>query len=196
MKKTNLDKITVFRVGGEPYTREDLMKMDPVCLRALFRERVHHTIEVEIYPVLLGRKKMPKDFGLQTELILDVWKARGYSDEDEDFQWGKKYMELAGKMRAGEKIEIEEALPTPFTAEEMAVVHKLIWERRSVRDWVADKPVPEEMITKILEAGRAAHRLQPGYCPFHCYQGYGNGQDGLERYPNSDELLCSDCYLL
>lgn len=156
MKKTNLDNITVFRIGGDPYTREDLMKMDPVCLRALYRERVHHTIEVEIYPVLLGRKKLPKDFGLQTELILDVWKARGYPDEDEDFQWGKKYMELAAKMRSGEKIEIEESLPVPFTAEEMAVVHKLIWERRSVRDWVPDKPVPEEMITKILEAGRAA----------------------------------------
>ena len=156
MKKTNLDKITVFRVGGEPYTREDLMKMDPVCLRALYRERVHHTIEVEIYPVLLGRKKMPKDFGLQTELILDVWKARGYSDEDEDFQWGKNYIELAGKMRSGEKIEIEESLPTPFTEVEMAVVQKLIWERRSVRDWVPDKPVPEEMIQEILEAGRAA----------------------------------------
>lgn len=156
MKKTNLDKITVFRVGGEPYTREDLMKMDPVCLRALFRERVHHTIEVEIYPVLLGRKKMPKDFGLQAELILDVWKARGYSDEDEDFQWGKNYIELAGKMRSGEKIEIEESLPTPFTEVEMAVVRKLIWERRSVRDWVPDKPVPEEMIQEILEAGRAA----------------------------------------
>jgi hypothetical protein len=51
MTKTNLDNITVFRIGGDPYTREDLMKMDPVCLRALYRERVHHTIEVEIYPV-------------------------------------------------------------------------------------------------------------------------------------------------
>ena len=38
----------------------------------------------------------------------------------------------------------------------MAVVQKLIWERRSVRDWVPDKPVPEEMIQEILEAGRAA----------------------------------------
>jgi nitroreductase len=156
MKKTNLDNIAVFRIGGDPYTREDLMKMDPVCLRALYRERVHHTIEVEIYPVLLGQKKLPKDFGLQTELILDVWKARGYPDEDEDFQWGKKYMELARKMRSGEKVEIEESLPVAFTAEEMAVVRKLIWERRSVRDWIPDKPVPEEMIAEILEAGRAA----------------------------------------
>ena len=106
----NLDKVKVFRIGGDDYTREDLMKMEPVCLRALFRERVHHTIEVEIYPILLGRKKMPATFGLQTELILDVWKARGFPDDGEDFQWGKKYMELATKMRAGEKVEMEEVI--------------------------------------------------------------------------------------
>ena len=111
-----LKGVTVFRIGGDDYTREDLMEMDPVCLRALFRERVHHTIEVEIYPILLGKKELPTNFGLSTELILDVWKARGFSDDGEDFQWGKKYMKLAAKMRAGEKVEIDEALPTPFTA--------------------------------------------------------------------------------
>jgi nitroreductase len=89
-------------------------------------------------------------------LILDVWKARGFDDHDEDFQWGKKYMDLASRMRAGERVEIEEVLPEPFTEKEMAVVRKLIWERRSVRDWVVDKPVPDEMIEQLLEAGRAA----------------------------------------
>ena len=151
-----LDGITVFRIGGEAYTREDLMKMEPACLRALFRERVHHTIEVEIYPILLGRKKMPPRFGLQGELILDVWTSRGFSDKDEDFEWGKRYIELARKMRAGEKVKIDEASPTPFTEEEMKVVRKLIWGRRSVRDWISDKPVPDGMIEQILEAGRAA----------------------------------------
>ena len=156
MAADNLEGVTVFRVGGPDYTREDLMKMDPSCLRALFRERIHHTIEVEIYPILLGRKKMPAKLGLQTKLILDVWKARGFPDDDDDFGWGKKYMDIASRMRAGEKVEIEEALPEPFTEEEMAVVRKLLWERRSVRDWVVGKPVPDEMIEQLLEAGRAA----------------------------------------
>jgi nitroreductase len=155
MAKVDLEGVTVFRRGDDPYTREDLMKMDPVCLRALFRERIHHTIEVSIYPILLGRKELPPNFGFQSELILDVWKARGLPDDDDDFQWGKAYLDLAAKMRAGEKVEIEGDLPTPFTDDEMAVVKKLIWERRSVRDWVS-KPVPDEMIEQILEAGRAA----------------------------------------
>jgi len=144
------------RGGGGWYTRDDLMNMEPACLRALFRERIHHSIEVEIYPIMLGRKELPPRFGLQPQLILEVWKERGFADDDPDFQWGKKYLELAAKLRAGEKVEIDEPFPIQFTEEEMKVVHKLIWDRRSVRDWIPDKKVPDEMIEKILEAGRAA----------------------------------------
>ncbi len=150
-----LDGITVFKVGQDPYTKEDLMGMDPVCLRALLRERVHHTIEVEIYPILLGRQEMPAKFGLQAKLIMQVWTERGFSVEAEDLEWCKKYIRLADEMRAGKEVRLDEALPVPFTDSEMEVVRKLIWERRSVRDWLP-KPVPQELIDKILEAGRAA----------------------------------------
>ncbi len=156
MTKPDLKGVTIFRSGGEPYTRDDLMAMEPVCLRALFRERVHHTIEVEIYPILLGRKEMPPPFGLQAELLWDVCQARGFNMAEEDFQWGLRYIELARRMRAGEKVEIKEPLPEPFTEAKMAAVKKLMWTRRSVRDWVKGKPVPDEMIEQILEAGRAA----------------------------------------
>lgn len=149
------DELTVKWRFGE-YTREDLMRMDPVCLRALFRERIHHTIEVQIYPILLGEKKVPPNFGLQPQIILDVWRERGFSDNDPDFKWGKKYLAFATKLCAGEEVKIDEPLPAPFTEQEMATVHKLIWGRRSIRDWVPDKKVPDDMIEKILEAGRAA----------------------------------------
>ena len=152
----DLNGVTVWRSGGDDYTRQDLMEMDPVCLRALFRERVHHTIEVEIYPILLGRAKMPPTFGLQAELILDVWQKRGFRDDEEDFIWGKNYIEAARKLRAGEKVDLDEQLPEPFTEAEMAVVRKLLWERKSVRDWLPGKPVPDNLIEQILEAGRAA----------------------------------------
>lgn len=147
---------TVWRADGKPYTRRSLLEMDPVCLRALFRERVHHSIEVEIYPVLLGRKPLPPHFGRQAELILDVWRERGFADDGEDFLWGKRYIESARKLRAGEPVSLNEVVPEAFTPEEMAVVRKLIWGRKSVRDWIPGKPVPEELIEQILEAGRAA----------------------------------------
>jgi len=156
MTRPELEGVTVDKVLSKAYTRDDLMAMDPECLRALFRERVHHTIEVELYPILLGRKKLPKRFGLQAELILDVWRARQFNEDDEDLQWCKKYIDVAIQMRAGKSVNLEEALPESFNAQEMAVVRKLIWERRSVRDWKVDKPVGDHLIEQILEAGRAA----------------------------------------
>ena len=138
------------------YTREDLMEMEPSCLRALFRERIHHTIEVPIYPHLQGDKEATSKFGTQAQLCWDVWVERGFGVDDPDMQWGKQYLDLAEKIRAGQKVEINEPLPEPFNEDEMATVHKLIWERRSIRDWVPGKKVPDHMIEKIMEAGRAA----------------------------------------
>ncbi|MBU4563140.1 MAG: nitroreductase family protein [Desulfarculus sp.] len=146
---------TVRWLYGE-YTRQDLMAMDPTCLRALFRERVHHTIEVEIYPILVGDKQATPIFGTQAQICWEVLSERGFPLDDPDLQWGKKYLDLAAKIRAGEKVTIDEPLPEKFNADEMAVVNKLIWDRRSIRDWVQDKPVPQDMLEQIMEAGRAA----------------------------------------
>ena len=156
MSKAELEGVTVFKVMSEPYTREDLMGMDMTCLRALLRERTHHSIECELYPILLGRKDLPKSFGLQVELILDVWQERGLPMEGDDFDWVMDNVGAARALRAGDKPELACDLPAPFDEQEMQIIHKLIWGRRSTRDWVADKEVPDRMINKILEAGRAA----------------------------------------
>ncbi|MCK4354547.1 MAG: nitroreductase family protein [Dehalococcoidia bacterium] len=142
--------------GGIEYTKEDLMKMDPVLLRALLHERAHHNIEVPFYTTLLKWKGNPMpNFGQQAQIVFDVWQERGFTEDTPDIAWVKEYLAIAKKIRAGQKIEWTEPLPTPFTDEEMAVVNKLIYGRHSIRDWL-DKPVPDDMIEKILEAGRAA----------------------------------------
>lgn len=138
------------------YTREDLMKMDPVLLRAILCERTHHGIEVPLYPTLLKGKGNPiQGFGREAKLALEVWRERGLPEDAADIEWVKKNLAVAEKIRLGEKIEWDEPLPTPFTDEEMAVVYKLLWGRRSMRDFM-DKEIPDDMIEKILEAGRAA----------------------------------------
>ena len=142
--------------GGPKFMKEDLMQMEPDLLRALLRERTHHNIEVPFYTTLLKWKGNPiRTFGLQAQIVFDAWKDRGFTMDDPDIEWVKEYLALAEKIRNGEKIELDIPLPTPFNDEEMAVVNKLIWGRCSFRDWI-DKPVPDEMIEKILEAGRAA----------------------------------------
>ena len=146
---------TVWWVGGR-YTRDDLMKMEPACLRALFRERIHHAIEVPLYPILLGKKKAPKNYGHEPELILEVWRKRGLSEEGDDFDWGKKYLTIARKIREKKAVRVKEKAIAPFTRKEMEAVRKLIWDRRSIRDWIPGKEIPDSLIEQILEAGRAA----------------------------------------
>jgi len=142
--------------GGAKFKKEDLMKLEPILLRALLRERAHHNIEVPLYPTLLKWKGNPMPtFGLQTQLVFDAWRERGLPEDAPDIEWVKEHLAIAEKIRAGEKPELDEPLPTPFTDGEMAVVNKLIYGRRSIRDWI-DKPVPDWIIEKILEAGRAA----------------------------------------
>jgi nitroreductase len=142
-------------IFGE-YTKEDMMKMDPAALGALLRERTHHTIEVPLYPTLLKEKSKPvSSFGLEAQAVFDVWRERGFPEDTQDIKWVSNYLGIAEKIRAGEKVELDLPLPTPFTDEEMAVVHKLIYQRHSIRDF-AEGAIPDELIDKILEAGRAA----------------------------------------
>ncbi len=138
------------------YTADDLRSMDPACLRALFRERVHHTIEVLIYPILLGERKVPAHFGCQPELILKIWRERGLPETGPDFDWGREYICLARDLREGRSVQLPAEVPAPFSETEMEVLRKLIWKRHSIRDWLPGKPVSEDLIEQILEAGRAA----------------------------------------
>ncbi len=155
-----LKDITVFRHGGR-YSKADLLQMDPVPLRALLRERVHHTIEVEVYPLLVKKTPVPPSFGMEPELVWEVMRERGLLKDwapgsGDDLDWAHDYLEKAKALRAGKDPGFKDPLPEPFTPEEMAVVHKLLWGRRSIRDWVPGKKVPKELIEQILEAGRAA----------------------------------------
>jgi len=150
------ENVKVKPYGGPAYGKEDLLKMEPELLRGLLRERVHHNIEVPFYPLLRKWDGTPKPkFGRQAQMAFDVWKERGFTQDDPDIQWAKEYVEYSEKIRNGEKFEFYRPVSEPFTEQEMEVVNKLIYKRNSIRDWV-DKPIPEEMIEKILEAGRAA----------------------------------------
>ncbi len=143
--------------GGRPvYRKADLMNMESTALKGLLRERTHHNIEVPLYTTLLKWKEKPiPTFGLQAQLVYDAWHERGLPEEGPDMEWVKEHLEIAKKIREGQKVDLDDYIPEPFTETELDVVKKLLYSRRSCRDWLA-KPVPDWMIDQILEAGRAA----------------------------------------
>jgi nitroreductase len=129
----------------------------------LIHERVHHTIEALLYRILKESRKPPSSFGNEVRILLKAWEERGLSMEDEDIKWAKNYLRLAEKVIAGETIELDTKLPELFSKEELKTVDKLLFKRRSIRQW-KDKEVPDWMIRRILEAGLAA----PNACNMQC----------------------------
>lgn len=153
------EEIRTARIGGEDYTAQDLQGFDEVTLRGALHERTHHGIEVPIYPTILRwQGRAIPGFGRDAQLLFEEWQRRGYSETDDDIVWVKRYLDYAAQIRSGVKPEIPEIdeLPEPFTEEEMKVVNKLLWGRKSGRGGWINKEVPDEIIDAICDAGRAA----------------------------------------
>jgi nitroreductase len=128
------------------------MNMDVSGLRAILHERTHHGIEVWLYRILNGKIKKPENFGEQAKFLLKIWEERKLPTNTPDIQWCMKYIEIAEKLNAGEKIDLDTKLPEAFSKVELDTVKKLLYERRSIRQF-KNKPIPEWMIREILFAG-------------------------------------------
>jgi nitroreductase len=145
--------MTEVRVHG--FNRGDLLAMDVGPLRSILHERTHHTIEVSLYRILKGKLKKPDNYGAQARFVLGIWRERGLPMDTPDLRWCTRYVEIADALNAGKPVKLDEALPEPFTKREMETVEKLLYGRRSIRQFI-DRPVPEEMVRKVLYAGLMA----------------------------------------
>ena len=134
------------------YSKNELMEMDADSLRGMLHERTHHTIEVMLYRILNGKLKKPPRFGFQAKMLLDIWKERGLPMDTPDIQWCIKNIDIAEKLNAGEEANLGTELPQPFEEEEITTVKKLLYERRSIRQFTK-KQIPEKIIREILYAG-------------------------------------------
>jgi nitroreductase len=134
------------------FTEKELMVVDPVILRAILHERTHHTIEVNMYRIMSGKRGISKNFGDTAERLIDIWKARGLPTDAPDIQWCLNYVGYARMLRTGGELDLGIKMPEPFTEEEIKTVEKLIYDRKSIRQF-RDEPVSDEIIDKILHAG-------------------------------------------
>jgi len=162
-------------------TREELMEVEPAVLRAIIHERTHHTIEVNIYRIMAGKRGLSPEFGKTAELLLEIWKERGLPTDRPDIEWCLRYIDYARILREGGTPEFGEGLPEPFADEEMATVEKLIYGRRSFRQF-KDEPVPDELIHKILKASL--------WAPQGC--NVGTTRFIVLRDPDEQKLVSSD----
>ena len=138
-------------------TNEQFLAMDEVEFRARFRERVHHTLEIQLYSCAYRGKKLLDTQTDYTRRLMGLWEKRGLSKELADYRYAAKLIEFADHINAGNKLDLSAYAPSEIKPENTELFYRIITERRSVREF-KDIPVPDELIDKILDAGLwAAH---------------------------------------
>ena len=138
------------RIHG--YSEEDLMTIDVGPLRSILHERTHHTIEVMLYRILNGKLRKPDNFGQQAKIVYNIWQKRGLPLDTPDLEWVEKNIDIADQLNMKKKVKLDTKLPEKFTFSEMVTVRKLLYDRRSIRQF-KNEPISEEVIRQIIYAG-------------------------------------------
>ena len=131
---------------------EDFEHMDPDLLRAIIREKAHHTVEFPLYQALFAGQAPTPRMGEALRKLLDVWEARGLPTNKPDLQWCYTLLRLSEAFKAGERPEIDRDAQAVFSETERATVERVIRTRRSIRVW-QNRPVPRLLIEQVIEAG-------------------------------------------
>lgn len=138
-------------------TDEEFLAMNDTEFRARFRERVHHTLEIQTYSAAYRGKPLKAEQANYARRMVSVWERKGLSTQLPDYIYAKKIIGFAEKLAAGEKIDLSTWKPTPITNEACENFFTILKERRSVREFT-DQRVADELIDRILDAGLwAAH---------------------------------------
>ncbi|AVK47440.1 hypothetical protein AXY43_05040 [Clostridium sp. MF28] len=138
-------------------TDEDYLKLDEVEFRARFRERVHHTLEIQTYEAANSGEKLKESQSETARKFIRLWEERKLSKELPEYIYAKKLINFSEVLANGEKLDLSGFEPYKLGDADQEVFFKVIKERRSVRHF-NDTRVSEEIINKILESGLwAAH---------------------------------------
>ena len=136
---------------------EDFLAMSEVEFRARFRERIHHTLEIQTYSAAYRHKKLNATQADYAKRLMAVWVKRGLSTELSDYVYATKIVSIADRLVDGKEVDLSEFAPHSLSSEGKNGFFQVLKERRSVREYT-DQEVPDELIDEILEAGLwAAH---------------------------------------
>lgn len=135
----------------------DFLAMDEVEFRARFRERCHHTLEIQTYAAAYRNKKLNPKQADYAKWLMGLWEKRGLGKNLADYRYAGKLVGFAETLAEGRPLDLSAYTPTPLSEADQKAFFTVVKERRSVREFT-DQPVPDEAIDRILEAGLwAAH---------------------------------------
>ncbi len=138
-------------------TDEQYLSMDEVEFRARFRERLHHTLEIQTYSAIYRNKKLNPNQAGPAKHLINLWEKRKLGADQPEYRFASHLIAFAEKAEKGEPVDLAPYAPKKLTPADTELFYTVLKERRSVREFT-DRRVPDELIDKILEAGLwAAH---------------------------------------
>ncbi|MDR3139867.1 MAG: nitroreductase family protein [Treponema sp.] len=138
-------------------TDEEYLALDDAEFRARFRERIHHTLEIQIYAAAYRNKTLSPNQADTCKRLSKLWRHRGLPTDAHDYVLGQQISAWADALSRGEKIDLSPYAPKKVSPEEEESFFRIIHERRSVREFTSQR-VSDELIDKILDSGNwAAH---------------------------------------
>lgn len=157
-KELDVSKLTIDEILAKFSLKdEEYRAMDETEFRARFRERLHHTLEIQTYSAIHFKKPLNEKQTQTIQKLVAIWKERGISQELPDFKTAERILGFAEKAKKNEPVDLTGYAPRSVSEQEYGVFEKIITERRSVRHWT-DEEVSDEVIDKVLQTGLwAAH---------------------------------------
>jgi nitroreductase len=137
---------------------EEYLRISESEFRARFRERLHHTLEIQTYHAIHHQKKLAGTRKNTALKLLSLWDQRGLAHELPEYVFAQKLLEFADQAISGQKVDLSQYSWHVLSESEQGVFDQVLYQRRSVRHWDESRAVPQEIILKILKSGLwAAH---------------------------------------
>ena len=132
---------------------EEYLKISDVEFRARFRERLHHTLEIQTYHAAHHKKTLGGNRKDTVLKLLDIWEKRGLGKDLPEYVFSRKLLGFADALIQGKDVDLSAYKWRSLNPEEQNLFERVIRERRSVRHWDWTRKVPARLIRRVLEAG-------------------------------------------
>jgi nitroreductase len=138
-------------------TKEEYLALEPIEFRARFRERVHHTLEIQTYAAIDSGKRLSASQTDKIRGLMQIWEEKGLPKDAPDLQWAAELVCFAEQCQAEKKVDLTRFTPKRLSQADVQAFDNILYERRSVRHWT-DQEVPDHIVDKLMNAGLwAAH---------------------------------------
>src|SRR5690554_5667196 len=118
------DVLRQFNLSDEEY-----LNMDEIEFRARFRERVHHTLEIQTYAAANENKTLKEDQNQTAKKFIRLWEERNISKDLPEYIYAKKLISFSERLAKGEDMDLSEFKPYPLTDQDKDTFLKVIKER-------------------------------------------------------------------